>query len=173
MENSKLVQKHEFADYTAWNLALQDGPNEKWIATRDLSKGKVSSYLPLPIQEALADLFFRECDVIETSLEIENNQIISQVKISILPDYPHAEHRTISGIGARVMTKAGNSLEYGCRSAKNAAKSEAFTDFANIFGRNLNREFSNDFSFVKSKETKKRLEKEKEAEEKESQKKSK
>jgi hypothetical protein len=39
MENSKLVQKHEFADYTAWNLALQDGPNEKWISTRDLSKG--------------------------------------------------------------------------------------------------------------------------------------
>jgi hypothetical protein len=51
------------------------------------------------------------------------------------------------------MTKAGNSLEYGARSAKNAAKSEALTDFSNIFGRNLNRDFANDFSYSKAKKT--------------------
>ena len=62
-----------------------------------------------------------------------------------------SEHRTISGVAARVMTKAGNSLEYGARSAKNAAKSEALTDFSNIFGRNLNRDFANDFSYSKAK----------------------
>lgn len=147
-------QIHKFPNHSVWKEKLQEAPNEKWIETRDLGKGKTSRFLPLGIQEALADLFFREIDIIDIDVEINGTQILSQVKMSVLPDFPNAEHRIISGVGARVMTKAGNSLEYGARSAKNAAKSEAFTDFGNIFGRNLNRKFVDNFSYS-GKKTKK------------------
>lgn len=142
-----MEQVHRFKDHESWKEALQEAPNDKWIKKRDIGSGKFSSYLPLGIQEALADTFFREFDIIETDVQVVNNQIISQVKISILADYPDAEHRVISGIAAKTMTSKKNALEYGARSSKNSAKSEALTDFANIFGRNLNREFRNNFSY--------------------------
>ena len=147
------MAEYRFANHKEWKEAMQEAPSVKWIKNRDLSGSKSSSYIPIGIQEALADLFFREFDIVDTQIEVNGNQILAQVKINVLPDYPHAEHRTISGVAARVMTKAGNSLEYGARSAKNAAKSEALTDFSNIFGRNLNRDFANDFSYSKAKKT--------------------
>lgn len=150
-KKEETVNVHNFEDYASWKKGLQEAPNAKWIKTRDLGKGKSSRYVPLGIQEALADMFFREFDVIDSDVIVNGTQILAQVKISMLPDYPNAEHRIISGVGARVMTKAGNSLEYGARSAKNAAKSEALTDFGNIFGRNLNREFVDNFSYSKKK----------------------
>lgn len=140
---------HNFDSHESWRQSLQKAPNAKWIIVRDLSGGKKSRYIPLPIQEALADMFFREFDIIETDIVVEGKQIMAQVKISVLGDYPDAEHRIISGVGAKVQTKGGNSLEYGARSAKNAAKSEALTDFANIFGRNLNRGYDDGFSYIK------------------------
>ena len=142
-----MEQEHRFKNHESWKAALQEAPNDKWIKTRDIGSGKKSSYLPLGIQEALADYFFREFDIIETDVQIAENQVVSQVKISILADYPNAEHRIISGIAAKTITKAKNSLEYVARSSKNSAKSEALTDFANIFGRNLNRDFKNNFSY--------------------------
>lgn len=150
-KKEETVNVHNFKDYAHWKEGLQEAPNAKWIKTRDLGKGKSSRYVPLGIQEALADMFFREFDVIDSDVVVNGSQILAQVKISMLPDYPNAEHRIISGVGARVMTKAGNSLEYGARSAKNAAKSEALTDFGNIFGRNLNRDFVDNFSYSKKK----------------------
>lgn len=149
--SKETVINHRFESHATWKKALQEAPNSKLIKTRDLGKGKTSRYVPLGIQEALADLFFREFDIIDADVVVEGTQILAQVKISILPDYPNAEHRIISGVGARVMTKAGNSLEYGARSAKNAAKSEALTDFGNIFGRNLNRDFVDNFSYTPKK----------------------
>ena len=142
-----MKQTHRFKDHESWKEALQEAPNDKWIKTREIGRGKKSSYLPLGIQEALADTFFREFDIIETDVQIAENQVVSQVKISILADYPDAEHRVISGIAAKTLTSAKNSLEYVARSSKNSAKSEALTDFANIFGRNLNRELRNNFSY--------------------------
>jgi len=149
--SKETTAEYRFANHKEWKEAMQEAPSPKWIKNRDLSGSKSSSYIPVGIQEALADLFFREFDIVDTQIEVSGNQILAQVKINVLPDYPHAEHRTISGVAARVMTKAGNSLEYGARSAKNAAKSEALTDFSNIFGRNLNRDFANDFSYSKAK----------------------
>ena len=151
--SKETTAEYRFANHKEWKEAMQEAPSVKWIKNRDLSGSKSSSYIPIGIQEALADLFFREFDIVDTQIEVNGNQILAQVKINVLPDYPHAEHRTISGVAARVMTKAGNSLEYGARSAKNAAKSESLTDFSNIFGRNLNRDFANDLSYSKAKKT--------------------
>ena len=151
--SQETTAEYRFSNHKEWKEAMQEAPSVKWIKNRDLSGSKSSSYIPIGIQEALADLFFREFDIVDTQIEVNGNQILAQVKINVLPDYPHAEHRTISGVAARVMTKAGNSLEYGARSAKNAAKSEALTDFSNIFGRNLNRDFANDFSYSKANKT--------------------
>lgn len=150
-EQEETTETYRFANRESWFDALQEAPSEKWIKTRDLSGSKKSRYIPLGIQEALADLFFRECDIIDNEIGYVNNQIVCRLKMSILPNYPNAEHRIIAGVGARVMTKAGNSLEYGAASAQSAAKSNAFMNFANVFGRNLNRGFNDGFSYAKSK----------------------
>lgn len=155
MENEVLnekVEEYRFKNHKEWFQAMQEAPNPKWIKSRSLSGTKTSRYVPLGIQEALADLFFREVDVIDNIVEVYNGQILVRIKLSILPNYPNSEHRIISGVGAKVVTKAGNSLEYGAPSAQSAAKSNSLTNFANIFGRNLNREFADNLSYVKAKE---------------------
>lgn len=150
--NKETIEYYQFASRKEWIEKLQEAPSASLVKTRQLGQGKTSRYVPLGIQEALSDMFFRECDLIENVLEVYNNQAVVRVKLSILPNYPNAEHRIISGIGAKVISKAGNSLEYGAPSSQAAAKSNALTNFGNIFGRNLNRDFSDGFSFIKKKE---------------------
>ncbi len=149
---SENLEYYKFANHRDWHEKMQEAPTSSLIKIRDLGQGKTSRYVPIGVQEALADVFFRECDIIDNIVEIYNNQILVRIKLSVLPNYPNAEHRIISGIGAKVITKAGNSLEYGGGSAQSAAKSNALTNFANIFGRNLNRDFTDGFSFTKKKE---------------------
>lgn len=147
------TEVYQFESRQEWLESLQEAPNPSLIKTRSLGSGKTSRYVPLGIQEALSDMFFRECDLIDNTIEVFNNQIIVRVKMSVLPNYPNAEHRIISGIGAKMMTSAKNSLEPGAPSTQAAAKSNALTNFGNIFGRNLNRDFSDGFSFIKPKKT--------------------
>lgn len=166
--SKETIEYYQFASRKEWLEKLQEAPSASLIKSRDLGKGKTSRYVPLGIQEALADMFFRECDLIDETIEIfthnvwdykdkvskENHQAIIKVKMSILPNYPNAEHRIISGIGSKILSSAKNSLEPGAPSTQAAAKSNALTNFGNIFGRNLNRDFSDGFSFNKKKEVK-------------------
>jgi len=143
------IEVYKFANRQEWLEALQEAPNPSTVKSRSLGSGKSSRYVPLGIQEALSDIFFRECDLMDNVLEVYNNQIIVRIKLSVLPNYPNSEHRIISGIGAKMITGAKNSLEYGAPASQSAAKSNALTNFGNIFGRNLNRDFSDGFTFVK------------------------
>ena len=151
-KQTESIEVYQFANHQEWLEKLQEAPSVSLIKSRGLGGSKTSRYVPLGIQEALSDMFFRECDIIDNILEVYDGQVIVRVKLSILPNYPNSEHRIISGIGAKVITSAKNSLEYGSPSAQSAAKSNALTNFGNIFGRNLNREFSDGFSFNKKKE---------------------
>lgn len=147
--STETIEVYQFGSRKEWLEKLTEAPSPSLVKSRSLGGGKSSRYIPLGIQEALADMFFRECDLMDNILEVYNNQIIVRVKLSVLPNYPNAEHRIISGIGAKMVTSAKNSLEYGAPASQAAAKSNALTNFGNIFGRNLNREFSDGFTFVK------------------------
>ena len=166
MENKEEIKQiFQFKNREEWIQALQKEPNSSWIKERNLGNGKKSTYVPLPIQQALADKFFRECDVIDENYIVVVNEIISTVKISILPDYPFSEHRYITGTGAKPIQqdqgsfastfpngKKTNACEYNAPAARSAAISNALTTFANIFGRNLSREIKANFSFIRNKE---------------------
>ena len=161
-QGNQIIEHYQFANREQWTQALQQKPNPTWLKTRDLGSKK-STYLPLGLQQALADKFFRECDVKDEHYSVVANEILCTVRISILPDYPNSEHRIISGTGAKPIQmdqgklpssfpsgKKSNALEYCAPAARAAAISNALTTFANIFGRNLSRDMQNDFSFIRT-----------------------
>ena len=165
MENkNEIIEIFQYPERESWIQALQKSPPDSWIKTRELGGGKTSKYIPLGIQQALADKFFRECDVVEENYQVIVNEILCTVKISILPDYPYSEHRFITGTGSKPIQmdsgstaskfpigKKTNSLEYNAPAARAAAMSNAFTTFANLFGRNLSREMQSNFSLIRNK----------------------
>lgn len=153
-KEKEVIENYAFKSRDAWHEALQEAPNAKWIKSRDVGAGNKSRYVPIGIQEALGDIFFREFDIIDNRVEIYNNQILITVKVSALPNYPHAEHRIYSGIAAKPLGTKGNSLEPKSAGTQASAKSNVFTNLGNVFGRNLNREFSDGFSYTKKKEEK-------------------
>lgn len=160
--SKETTEIYKFGSHKEWHEGLQEAPNSKWIKSRSLGGNKSSSYIPLGIQEAVADIFFREFDLIDITYEVCMNEIIAIAKFSILPNYPHSEHRIICGSSAKPIQcrkgssfpagKISNALEYNTPASQSAAKSNALTNFANIFGRNLNRkEIPNGFSYTKKK----------------------
>lgn len=147
-------QVHMFKSRKAWRDALNNAPNQKWVATRQMGQ-KESIYVPIQYQQALADVMFDEFDVIDAKYDRVINEIICTVKISILPSYPNAEHRIISGTGAKPIAavrdsnpaefpkgKIPNSLEYCAPAARSGAIGNALATFGNVFGRNLGRPVS-------------------------------
>ena len=162
-EKVEIKQTYQFESRESWIQALQMEPNSSWIKERELGGSKISKYVPLPIQQALADKFFRECDVIEEKYSLVVNEILCTVKMSILPDYPYSEHRIITGTAAKPVQqnsgstasgfpngKKSNALEYNAPASRAAAISNALTTFGNVFGRNLSRDIKTGFSFIRT-----------------------
>ena len=158
MEN-EVKTFYQFKSFDEWRAALNKAPNDKWVKERGLSGSKKSKYIPLFIQQALADVFFREFDVIDEKYIVVANEIICTIKISFLADYPDSEHRFMTGVAAKpIQQDAGvsasgfpigkktNALEYNTPAARSASVSNALTNFGNVFGRNLNREVRNNYS---------------------------
>ena len=154
--NENIIGFYKYIDHKSWHEALQEAPSEAMIDSRDIGNRKKSNYVPITVQEALADIFFKECDIVSENLEVYSNtvgsQLIINIKLQILPNYPNAEHRIISGIASKFIQTNKNSLEYISPATQSAAKSNALTNFANIFGRNLNRKFNNNYSYSRKKE---------------------
>lgn len=155
---------YQFESHEQWIQALQEEPNPSWIKKRELGGSKTSTYIPLAIQQALADKFFRECDVIDEKYTLIVNEILVTVKLSVLPDYPFSEHRIITGTASKPVQqdsgsfasgfpngKKTNALEYNAPAARAAALSNALTTFGNVFGRNLSRDIKASFSFIRKK----------------------
>jgi hypothetical protein len=160
-DEKQSVERFNFPDKQAWKKALQASPKSSWIQTRSLGGNKSSKYMSIPIQQALADIFFEECDVIDESYQQVENEILCTVKMSVLPSYPNAEHRIIAGTGAKPIAarsgsriekfpvgKITNSLEYCAPNARVSAIGNCLSTFGNIFGRNLGRAVSTDFSLA-------------------------
>jgi hypothetical protein len=156
--------EHRFADQKSWQDGLNAVPNPKWVLERELGGGKTSKYLPLAVQQALADVFFLEADVISADFQMIQNEILCTVKMSVLPNYPNAEHRIICGSGAKPIQmdsggipslypkmKKVNATEYCAPAARSAAISNALTTFGNVFGRQLGRKVSSGFNLSSNK----------------------
>jgi len=165
MESKEITS---FKSRQDWQEALNAAPKSGWIKSRDLGGGRKSKYMPVTVQQALADIFFLEVDVIDIQQKVVVNEIVTVVKISILPSYPNSDHRIISGVGSKPiqMRKGGvasnfperkltNSLEYCSPASKSAALSNALASFANVFGRNLGRKVSDGYNLSKNKKKKK------------------
>lgn len=163
-DKKQTTETHNFKTKEDWKNALNQAPNEGWVKSRSLGAGKSSKYIPIPIQQALADIIFDEFDVFEEHYQQIENEILCTVKISCLPSYPNAEHRTISGTGAKpIAAKSGslvhkfpqgkitNSLEYCAPNARTSAIGNALATFGNVFGRNLGRAVSTGFNMSKNK----------------------
>lgn len=163
-ENEEIKLVHQFTTREHWVQAMQFEPNPGWVKTRDLGGGRKSHYIPLPIQQALADKFFREFDVVKEEYTVITNEILCTVTIEFLPDYPFSEHRKMTGSGASPIQqnqntaaslypdgKKMNAVQYNAPASRAFAISNALTTFANIFGRNLSRDIKSNFSFIKDK----------------------
>lgn len=172
MEENEHIEKFLFANHEDWFSVLQEEPNPSWVKERNLGSKK-NKYVPLPIQQGLADLFFKEFDVVDEKYQMIQNELLCTIKIQYLANYPHSEHRYMTGSAAKPIQQSSgtpasifpdgkltNATEYNAPAARAAAISNALTTFANKFGRNLGREVSNDFSFWKKKHDNEKKEKE-------------
>lgn len=164
MKNKETKETHNFKSKEAWQDALNCAPQNAWTESRQLGGRKKSTYIPIHIQQGLADIFFDEFNVFDATFEVIVNEVLCTVKISVLPSYPNAEYRTISGSAAKpIQMKSGsdaerfpkgkltNSLEYNAPAARSAAISNALTTFGNVFGRNIGRAVAANFNFSQSK----------------------
>jgi len=157
-------EKYAFKNKAEWQEALNAAPKDIWIKARDLGGGRKSQYIPIPILQALADIFFAEFDVIDAQFKVIANEVLCTVKISFLPNYPNSEHRTMSGSGAKPIQAASgskthlfpegkitNSLEYCAPAARTVAIGNALNTFGNVFGRNIGRAISSDYNMSSKK----------------------
>jgi hypothetical protein len=173
-DNNTVEQKCNFETREAWKDAVNSAPKDTWVKTRSLGGDKKSYYIPIPVQQALADLFFDEFDIIEEKYQQIENEILCTVKVSCLPSYPYSEYRTMTGTGAKPIAarsgsliekfpkgKITNSLEYCAPNARISAISNAIETFGNVFGRNLGRAVSTGFNFSSKKPKVAKVKKEK------------
>lgn len=150
----KLV--HEFVSAEAFKEAIQKAPATAWLKERSLGGTKKAAYLPIHFQESIADKVFREWEVIDERYTTIVNEIVCTVKIRILPDYPNADERFITGSAANPIQvdsetpaskfplgKKTNALQYNLPACRSLAISNALETFGNVFGRNVSRSVVN------------------------------
>lgn len=151
---------YRFKNVEDYKLKLNSEPQEGWILTRDLGNGKKVSYMPIEMKESLADVIYREWNVVDEKYFNMLNEIVCTVKINALPDYPGADYETFTGSASKpIQTDSGskadefpkgkktNALEYCLPAVRSEAIGCAFELKGNVFGRNVGRSASNNFGF--------------------------
>lgn len=154
------LTKYNFKDADDYMSFLSGAPDSSMIEQRSLGGGRSAGYVPIAAQEAIADVAFREWNVIESPHSVVVNELLVTVKVQYLPDYPGADYQFCVGVGSKPIQqksdknisadnfptgKITNCLEYVFPAAKSTAVSNALADLGNIFGRNVSRKVSNDF----------------------------
>jgi len=150
MEQKELFQ---FANRQEYIKALDSVMPEKYHRTRKLGGNRSTTYLPIPIQEAVADMMWHEWNVVDESYQIFINEIVCTIKIAYTPSYPQANEQFCTGSASKPIqmkkgsgidefpsAKQNNALEYNLPSVKKTAIGNALEGVGNIFGRNIGRE---------------------------------
>jgi hypothetical protein len=157
---SEIIESYRYENFEAWKVAITKGPPASLIKTRGLGGSKQSSYQPIEVTEALADMMFREWNVSDEKYFNIINEIVCTVKITALPDYPGADYMVFTGTASKPVTvdkgsdltqfpkgKKANALQYNMPAVRSDAIGCAFETKGNLFGRNISRESTNDFGF--------------------------
>ncbi len=155
----ELTKKYRFKDEETYKQTLNMAPDGAYIKSRELGGGRKSKYLPLFEQQAIADFFFDNWNIIQEDSKLVINEIVVTVKLQYQPSYPGADIFVATGSASKAVQaskgsdvalfpkgKLTNSLEYCLPAARAAAISNALTSLGNIFGRNLNRDTKNNYS---------------------------
>ena len=159
-EMEQMVDFFRYKGIEQFKKTLASAPDERWFKTRNLGGGKVATYIPIFIKEALADRLFRSWEIADEKYMNVLNEIVCTVKIIAIPDYPGAEHMSFTGSASKPVQcdsgsvvhefpkgKKANALEYCLPAVRSEAIGNAFGTLGNIFGRNVDRSASNDFGF--------------------------
>lgn len=154
------VENYRYKDHEEYSLKLNRPPEEGWIKNRTIGGGRSIDYTSIEVKEAIADVIFREWNVVHENYVPVLNEIVGTVKIIALPDYPGADHITFTGSASKpIQCKAGsdpaefpkgklpNALQYCLPACRSDAIGCAFESLGNIFGRNVSREASNNYGF--------------------------
>lgn len=158
---------YRFKSEEEYKKALNASPPASWVKDRSLGGSKKSKYVPLYIQQSVADQIFQQWDVVSQEYTVVVNEILCTVKIQYIPSYPGADFRICTGVAAKPIQcdsasvpslfpkgKKTNAVEYNAPAARSAAISNAFTALGNVLGRNLNRDTANDYSMDKKEDKK-------------------
>jgi hypothetical protein len=165
-EQTPELEKYRYKNYEAFHIALTKAPPAAFLKSRSIGGNRESNYQSIQAIEALAEMMFREWNVVEEKYMNVLNEIVCTVKVQALPDYPGADYMTFTGSASKaVQVNAGtkstpkaqvhqfplgkkeNALQYCLPAVRSEAIGCAFETKGNVFGRNVNREASNDFGF--------------------------
>lgn len=160
-------EKFRFSSREEWKKALNNAPNENWIQERSIGMGKKSDYVPIAVQQALTDVFWKEFNVIDEKYFVIVNEIVCTVKIKCLPDYPYAEHEVMTGSASKPIQsdkgsivdkfpkgKKLNAVEYNLPAVRSSAIGNALETKGNVFGRHLGRSVSSGYNMTDKKKKK-------------------
>jgi len=149
----------QFSNRQEYIETLDSVMPDNYIMKRNLGAGKTATYLPVPIQEAIADMMFQEWNIIDEKYDILINEIVCTVKISYVPSYPGANEQFCTGSAAIAIqmdskstisdfpkNKKLNALEYNLPGVRKRAEGTALENIGNIFGRNIGRKLDKDTS---------------------------
>lgn len=155
-----IEEKYRYKNYEDWKIALTKSPPQSMLRNRGLGGGKQSNYMPIEGVEALADMMFREWNVTDEKYFNIINEIVCTVKITALPDYPGADYMVLTGSASKPIQvdkgseitqfpkgKKPNALQYCMPATRSDAIGCAFETKGNLFGRNVNRDASNNYGF--------------------------
>jgi len=147
-------QVFKFSNREEYLRALDSVMPQDYVQSRDLPTGK-QEYLPVPIQEAIADDIFHYWNVTDEKYIVIANELVCTVKITYMPGYPEAEELYCTGTAAGpIQMDAGskitdfpakkkpNALEYNLPARRSAAIGCALETLGNLFGRSLGRKIS-------------------------------
>jgi hypothetical protein len=156
-EKESNQQIFRFSSREEYLKALDNKMPEDYYNFREIPNQAPQPYLPVPIQQALADDLFHYWNVTDERYIVIANELVCTVRLTYMPSYPDAEELYCTGTaagaiqmgqGAKVgdfpLKKKINALEYNLPAKRSAAIGCALETLGNIFGRNLGRKISKD-----------------------------
>lgn len=164
--NQEIEKNYRYQNHKAYKTALDALPKASWVKDRELGGGRKSRYLPIEVQQAIADRLFEYWNVLDETHTVVANEIIVTVKIQFQPSYPEADIYFCTGSASKAIQAAKgssvelfpkgklvNSLEYCLPAARQSAISNAFMTLGNVFGRNLGRKVKDNYSLQEKPKT--------------------
>ena len=165
----ELISKHDFGNHEfmaklmSFNLLLDQEPPKEKVKERSVG-GKLFKYLSISYYEVLLKQLFGHFTVVDFSTQVVSNEIVGTIKVK----YYHPvfqEWMTTTGVAATQIRmrrlkdgetyrdhdyqflnlKILNALEADVPHLKSDAFRNAFVNFGKLFGRDLNRDWSDTY----------------------------